>query len=293
MGIFSSVRERFPGLCGEEDFSFARHTTIGCGGVAEAAFSPPSAESLAALIRFLEEEGIPYCFLGAGANVLPKEGRFEGAVIRFGGLSSLRREGDSLIAGAGVTGGRLLAFARENCLGGAEFLTGIPMTVGGAAVMNAGVREGHIGDLIEEAVGADRGKVCVFSARDCRFGEKTSIFQSGIAVISVRLKLAPASREENLARTAYFRKKRAHLPKGRSMGCVFVNPAGLSAGAVIEACGLKGLKLGGARLSNAHGNFILNEGGSSDDADALIALIKRRVRERTGIVLREEIRRIP
>ena len=77
------------------------------------------------------------------------------------------------------------------------------------------------------------------------------------------------------------------------MGCVFVNPAGISAGAAIEACGLKGVSLGGARVSEEHANFILNEGGTSDDIEALIALIKRRVRDRTGILLTEEIKRIP
>ncbi len=293
MGIFSTLHERFPGVRGEEDFPFARHTTIGCGGTAAAAFSPSSAEELALLLRVLEAENIPYCFLGAGANVLPREGRFEGAVIRFDGFSSLRAEGDTIVAGAGVTGGRLLGFARAHALGGAEFLTGIPMTAGGAVVMNAGVREGHIGDLIEEVYCVAGGVPRIFSARECAFGEKTSVFQSGIAVTGMRLRLRQETATEIASRTEYFRKKRAHLPKGRSMGCVFVNPAGLSAGAIIEACGLKGTKLGGARVSEIHANFILNEGGSSEDIEALIALVKRRVQGRTGILLTEEIRRIP
>ena len=278
---------------GEKDFSFARHTTIGCGGTAAAAFSPSDERQLVALLRFLKEQGIAHCFLGAGANVLPAEGRFDGAVIRFDGFSRLRCEGEFLIAGAGVTGGRLLRFAREHGLGGAEFLTGIPLSMGGAAVMNAGVRGAHIGDLVAEVRGISDGAVSVFSHRDCMFGEKKSVFQSGIAVTEIRLKLERMSEKESLARAADFRSKRAHLPKGRSMGCVFVNPQGKPAGALIEACGLKGTRMGGARISDVHANFILNDGGTSEDVAALLALVKRRVYEATGILLEEEIKRIP
>ena len=259
---------RLPRLCAGGPFDFARHTSIGCGGTAAAWACPKSGEELSFLLALLKEQNIPSCFLGAGANVLPRDGFFDGVVIRFNGFCSLAAEGALVRVGAGVTGGRLLRFAGEKCLAGAEFLTGIPMTVGGAVAMNAGVKEGHIGELVSRVFCASAGRTFCLSQAECAFQEKDSIFL-----------------RENMKRRA--------LPKGRSMGCVFVNPEGKSAGAVIEACGLKGMRLGGARVSEVHANFILNDGGTASDVSALIALVKERVEKETGIVLREEVRRLP
>lgn len=288
------LRAHFPQLKAGEQFDFARHTSIGCGGTAAAWACPSDGEELASLLALCESERIPYCFLGAGANVLPQDGLFDGVVIRFCGFRKLMAEGCIVRVGAGVTGGRLLRFARENCLAGAEFLTGIPMTVGGAIAMNAGVKEGHIGDLVSGVVCAVPGRVFSLSSEACRFGEKDSIFlREKIAVIGGELKFKYSFPDEIERRRCYFRLKRASLPKGRSMGCVFVNPEEESAGALIERCGLKGVRIGGARVSGIHANFILNEGGSSADVSALIALVKERVERETGVVLREEVRRLP
>ena len=285
---------RLTRLCAGGPFDFARHTTIGCGGTAAAWACPKSGEELASLLALLKEQNIPSCFLGAGANVLPRDGVFDGVVIRFSGFCSLAAEGAWVRVGAGVTGGRLLRFAKEKCLAGAEFLTGIPMTVGGAVAMNAGVKEGHIGELISRVFCASAGRTFCLSQAECAFQEKDSIFlRENIAVIGAELKLKHSFPEEIARRRCYFRTKRRALPKGRSMGCVFVNPEGKSAGAVIEACGLKGMRLGGARVSDVHANFILNDGGTASEVSALIALVKERVREETGIVLREEVRRLP
>lgn len=293
MDIRKFLKDSFPSLPFEEDFSFARHTTIGCGGTAAAAVSPSDGAELAALLSCLEKFGIPYCFLGAGANVLPSEGVFEGVVVRFGRMNALTREGRTISAGAGVTGGALLRFARQNGLGGLEFLSGIPMTVGGAAVMNAGVRGKHMSDVVCEVTAVRKGRTETFSAADCLFSEKRSVFQSGIAVAGVKFACRPSSEEEILSGSARYRALRRRLPKGRSMGCVFVNPEGRSAGEIIEACGFKGYSAGGARVSEAHANFILNEGAGSAEISALIEEIKTSVFERTGILLAEEIKRIP
>ena len=293
MDIFALLRDCFPDLCLEQDFSFARHTTIGCGGRAAVCASPASEEELAALLAWLAKRSIPYCFLGAGANVLPRDGDFDGVVVRFSRMNSLEEADGMIAAGAGVTGGALLRFAGAHRLGGLEFLTGIPTTVGGAVTMNAGVASGHLGDIVERVVGVEKGKLRVFSRAECRFSEKTSVFQEGIAVAKAYLRTEPSDEEAIRARMACFREKRKHLPKGRSMGCVFVNPEGRSAGAVIDSCGLKGLSVGGARVSEIHANFILNEGGTAEDISILIATVKKRVFERTGILLREEVRRIP
>lgn len=293
MEHFAELPERFPDIGWERNFSLKRHTTIGCGGAAAFAASPRNTESAAQLIGYLHREGIPHCFLGAGANVLPADGWFEGVVVRFCGLNALWREQEAVYAGAGVTGGALLRFAAGGLLGGFEAFTGIPTTVGGGIVMNAGVKERHFSDVVLRVVGIEKGRIRTFEHRSCAFSEKTSIFQSGIAVTGAYLAGRPSSAAEIAAQREFYRLKRAHLPKGRSMGCVFVNPKGESAGQLIERCGLKGARVGGATVSFQHANFLLNEGGSAADVSALIALVRREVYRQTGISLTEEIRRLP
>lgn len=294
MELADKLISRFPTLAAERNFFFKTHTTIGCGGYAAVALSPASEEEAAELLLYLSREGIPHCYLGAGANVLPSEKFYEGVVVRFGRLNALRTNETVIYAGAGVTGGRLCRFARERDLSGLEFLTGIPMTAGGAVAMNAGVAEGHISDCAVRVLAIEKGKLKTLEARDCAFRTKSSIFlREKIAVVGIYLKTAYAQNEQILRNTCYFQGKRAHLPKGRSMGCVFVNPEAGSAGKLIEECGLKGHTVGGAHVSTVHANFIINEGGSADDISELVAFVKDTVHKQTGILLREEIRRIP
>lgn len=290
----SELPSRFPGAVWESGFSFARHTSIGCGGRAALAASPLGREELEALLALLLREGVPHCYLGAGANVLPADGLFEGVVVRFSRLNALGAEGDLLFSGAGTTGGALCRYARLHGLGGFEPFTGIPMTVGGGAAMNAGVPGGHFSDVVVRVFGVEKGKLRVFEGQDLAYKEKSSVFlEQKIAIAGVVLRGQPRSLSEIEANTARFRAKRVHLPKGRSMGCAFVNPPGVTAGALIERCGLKGKRVGGARVSEAHANFLLNEGGSAEDVAALCELVKAEVYARTGIALREEFRRIP
>lgn len=293
MEHFAELSARFPKIAWEREFSLSKHTTIGCGGTAALAASPRDTESAAELLAYLARSGVPHYFLGAGANVLPADGRFDGVVVRFHALKTLYLDGETVYAGAGVTGGALLRFAEENRIGGFEPFTGIPMSVGGGITMNAGVDGGHFSDVTLGVVGIERGRIRSFTLRDCAFSEKYSLFQSGIAVTGVYLKGERSSPQRIAERREEFRKRRAHLPGGRSMGCVFVNPEGDSAGRLIEQCGLKGARSGGAVVSEKHANFILNEGGTAADVSALIALIKREVHRQTGIVLQEEIRRLP
>lgn len=290
--LFQRLKETFPQIPTEENFSFARHTTIGCGG-AGVACSPEREEDVLGLLSFLEREHIPYCFLGAGANVLPPDGAYGGVVIRFCRLNRLTRCGSEITAGAGATGGALLKFARGNLLGGLEPFTGIPMSVGGATVMNAGVPARHFADVVREVTAVVDGEISRFSNTDCRFSTKSSLFSQGYAVLSVKLVATPSTEGNILRETCYYRNRRLHLPKGRSMGCVFVNPEGDSAGRLVDACGLKGTRMGGAVVSSEHGNFILNEGGSSEDVARLIDFVKAEVLRKSGVSLREEIRRIP
>ena len=293
MQLFTRLKGRFPALRLEKEFNFSHHTTIGCGGTAAVAAYPDSLEESACLIAYLIRERIPMCLLGAGANVLPSEGYFEGVVVLFRLLNALYADGAEVYAGAGVTGGSLLRFACRNGIGGFSPFSGIPMTVGGGVAMNAGVGDLHFSDIVRRVVCVERGRLCILDTAACAFGEKSSIFLQGIAVLGVYLRGRYAELSSIVQESCYYRTLRARLPKERSMGCVFVNPPGESAGRLIEACGLKGKRIGGAVVSVLHANFICNEGGTSGDIAALISLIKETVLRRTGIKLREEIRRIP
>ena len=293
MDIFALVRDRFPLLSLEANFSFRKHTTIGCGGTAAVAAYPANAKEAVELLGFLERAGIPYYILGAGANVLPPDGTYEGVIVKFTCLNDLYLDGDRLIAGAGVTGGKLMNLVRNAAIRDFAPLAGIPMTVGGGTAMNAGVREGHFSDLIIEVEGVEAGKLRRFSLKECNFREKESIFLHGIAVTKVVFRAEKGQKEQVEEEIRAFLARRVKLPKGRSMGCTFVNPLNDSAGRLIDACGLKGLRIGGARVSEIHANFIINEGGTSEDVGTLAQLVQGRVFERTGILLREEIRRIP
>ena len=293
MNVFSMIEEGLPAIHTEQDFSFARHTTIGSGGIAAAALYPSNLEETARCLAFLQGSQIPYCFLGAGANSLPSDGRFEGAVVRFSRMKMLYAGADYVYAGAGVTGGELLCFAEKNGITGFEPFVGIPTSVGGGVAMNAGISACHFGDLVLNVVACEQGKIKTFTHAECGFSLKSSVFLKKIAVLGVYFKKEHAPQEEIKARTAHFSERRSHLPKGRSMGCTFVNPDGISAGELIERCGLKGRQVGQAHVSEIHANFIINEGTCSQDISRLIHEVKEEVYQKSGVLLREEIRRIP
>ncbi len=293
LDILSAIRRGLPHTLLEEWFCFARHVTIGCGGHALCALYPRSVEELAQALLFLQRENIPFCKLGAGANVLPQDGVFQGVVVRFCKLDVRFYEGRTLFAGAGVPLGALLRLAREGCIGGLEPFSGIPASVGGATAMNAGIPVRHFGDLVERVLAVRGGEIVLLKREECRFSQKDSAFLHGDTVAGVYVRGALSDRDQIARESCYYRTRRARLPKGRSMGCVFVNPQGESAGALIERCGLKGLRQGRAYISPVHANFIINEGDSAQDVAALIERVKAGVLQKTGIALREEIRRIP
>lgn len=292
MDISALLREKLPRLQLEENFSFAAHTTIGCGGAAAVCAYPADEAEAEALLALLLREKLPHVLLGLGANTLAPDGRYEGVVVRFSRMNRIRAADGVLVAGAGATGAELLAFARRERIGGFEPFFGIPMTVGGATAMNAGVREGHISDLAAGVRGIERGKLRRFTLAECAFSEKHSVFSEGIAVTEVMFRAEADDPAAIAARTRFFAARRQRLPKGRSMGCTFVNPEGRPAGELIQSCGLKGTRCGGAVVSREHANFILNEGGSAADVARLIDFVKEEVYRRTGVLLREEIRRI-
>ncbi len=278
----------------ERDFSFAEHTTVGLGGTADA-FLPETAGQLQSVVRLCERCAVPYFPLGAGSNVLPPDGTYRGVVLVTNAFDRYAVEGDLLTAECGVGVGKLLTACKRHALGGLEFLTGIPAKVGGLAFMNAGVKEGRVGDVIESVTFLADGKIKTYEREKCRFSYKDSLFQHiPCVILSVRFRLKKSSTQEVENNISYFKEKRKHLPKGKSMGCVFKNPpSGLSAGELIEKSNCKNFKEGGAIVSPLHANFIINQSGATaKDFRALIHRVKEQVYKVTGVMLQEEIRYI-
>lgn len=285
------LREDCAGIRSETPFLFAPHCSIGCGGCARAAFWPENLAELLLLVDVFRREELKFVVLGNMTNVLPSDGMFEGAVIFTDGLRSVGI-GKSVFAMAGVRAKALLDSCERHGRTGAEFLAGIPCSVGGAAFMNAGAGGRYFSDILESVLVYKDGRIRVLLKEECGYGYKHSVFMDDSSVIlGASLLLDEADGQTVARKRAEFLAARRKLPKGRSMGCVFKNPPDVPAGKLIDGAGLKGLRVGGAVISPQHANFIINEGGAtSADVKALINLIKNAVFAQYGVGLEEEIR---
>ena len=279
---------------GEEEFDFARHSSIGCGGKAEAVFYPQTIEQTLSLIRNFDAKRVPFIALGNLTNVLPPDGKWAGSVLSTKRLKGIGNTDGGVFALAGVTSGELINACKRYGYSGAEFLEGIPCTLGGALFMNAGVSGKYIADIVESVTVVRGGELLELKKEDCRYFYKSSIFmQSGETIVGAKLRLTEASQEEIEKAIGFYRQRRAHLPKGKSMGCVFKNPENNVAGKLIEGAGLKGLRVGGAVVSKLHANFIINDNGATAaDIKSLIQIVKNAVFAQYKIRLEEEIRYI-
>lgn len=279
----------------ETPFNYAKRSSIGCGGSAPVAFYPNAVEELIALVTELEKENVPFTTLGNLTNVLPPDGESQTAVVSTKSLKGIEETERGIFALAGVTSGSLLNACKSLQLGGAEFLEGIPCTLGGALYMNAGVSGKYIAEITESVTVLREGKLVVLNKADCGYAYKTSVFmRTNDVIVGARLNLQTTTEEEILKKMREYRQRRAHLPKGKSMGCVFKNPDGKIAGKLIEGAGLKGLRVGGAVVSTEHANFIVNDrNATSAQIKALIAFIKNAVFAQYKIRLEEEIRYLP
>ena len=281
-----------------------KHTTFGVGGPADFFIQPKDSSDLKLLLNLLKRGKMPFLLIGAGSNLLVSDKGVKAAVISLDSLffKKINRKGDSLAVGSGARLGELLSASRRSGLSGLEFLAGIPGSLGGALVMNAGVSERtasgkaiqrSISDLVEEVTVMDRrGDIKKLKKKDIAFRYRTSSLGKYI-VLSASFKLRRAAQPEvemNINRYLEQRKRSQGKARG-SAGCVFRNPKGDSAGRLIDLCGLKGKHIGGASVSAHHANFILNTAqASSGDILKLMQLIKRRVRHKFGVDLDPEIK---
>jgi len=262
------------------------------GGPAEWFFIARTRAELIAAIGVARDMAVPVTILGHGANVLVSDAGVPGLVI-VNRADRMEIRGEEIWAESGTNLVVLARRAYEAGIGGFEFLVGIPGTLGGAIVGNAGTREEWISARVCEVEGLDeQGNAVVWLPAQMDFGYRRSRFQrTGDIVLAARLRGYRAPRPDIEAKMHRMLEARRHQPSGPSTGSVFKNPPGDYAGRLIEACGLKGHRIGGAQISDKHANFILNVGGATArEIRALIEMAKAAVRERFGILLEEEIR---
>lgn len=290
--------ERLPGLEVLEDRPMAEHTSFHIGGPARRWVRPRSGEELAALLKLAEGEGWPFLVLGNGSNLLVADEGLDRLVIHTGALSRLEAEagGLTLTAESGVSLARLAEEALRRGLTGLEFAHGIPGSVGGGLYMNAGAYGGELRQVLESARVYLPGEgVRTLTNGEMAFGYRRSLLMDrpGGAVLSARFRLAkgdPEAIRERMRELSRRRREKQPL-EYPSAGSVFKRPEGRFAGGLIEQCGLKGCRIGGAQVSEKHAGFIINAGGATcADVLALIGHIQRTVEERTGVRLEPELR---
>ena len=288
------LRSALPGLEVREGEPLSLHTSFRIGGPAKVLALPGSAEELAALCRLLRSLGEKPLVLGNGSNVLAPDEGLDRCVIVTAGAERAEIRGDVLEADCGASLTSLAAKAAKGGLAGLVFAYGIPGTLGGALVMNAGAYGGEMKDVTEETRFLDGNlEERVFRGAEQGFGYRKSAFTGDMVLLSARLRLRPGDPE------ALWEECRALLEKRRSSqpldlpsaGSAFKRPEGAYAAALIEQAGLKGFRMGGAMVSEKHAGFIVNAGGATaSDVKKLLEAVRERIRKETGITLEPEIR---
>ncbi|HVY62593.1 MAG TPA: UDP-N-acetylmuramate dehydrogenase [Planctomycetota bacterium] len=279
-GAREVLERRFGEILAPEE-PLDRHTTMRVGGPARMFFTPRDIEEAADLLVELEARRVPTFVLGGGSNLIVKDRGFDGAVINFSNLTTVRVSGDRIRCGAGAPLARVAKEAMRRNLSGMEGLVGIPGTIGGAVFMNAGGRNGEIADVVESVAALDRkGRLHRLAREQVGFRYRGTGLRD-LVVVEAVLKLAPGEKGAILeGMAAVLRKKHQSQPMGkRSAGCVFKNPSPERAAAwLIDQAGLKGERAGGAEVSPRHANFIVNESAArAADVFALIERVRREV----------------
>jgi UDP-N-acetylmuramate dehydrogenase len=239
--------------------------------------------------------GVPCFCLGAGTNLLVSDRGMRGLVVRLGdGFGKIKIDDTKVVAGAGAAFGALVEAVVDRGLEGLEFGEGIPGTVGGGLVMNAGAFGGEIAKVVTLVHGvSEAGEALALSRDDVKFAYRRTDLPQHFIITRVDFELAHGDRERLMARVAELKAKRAsRQPRGiPNAGSIFKNPPGNFAGKLLEGAGLKGTRLGGAAFSDQHANFIVNLGGAqAAEVLALIDLARVKVKEQSGVLLEPEVR---
>jgi UDP-N-acetylenolpyruvoylglucosamine reductase len=278
----------------EEGVELRRFTTLGTGGPARAFARPESEAEVEELLLWAQQRSLGVAVVGLGSNLLVADDGVDALVLKLGGsLAAVEIDGDVLRAGGGAANAVVLHRARAAGLGGFEFACAIPGTIGGGVWMNGGAYGGDFAGVLERALVATADGTGWFTPAELGLSYRHSELRHGQVVVCAELRLRPRPPEEIKAevRELNRRRKDAQPTNRRTFGSVFKNPEHeLSAGRMLEACGLKGHRIGGAQISPKHANFIENAGAATTtEAVALMAEARRRAKEQFGVHLQHEV----
>ena len=277
-----------------EDIPLSRFTTLGTGGPARAFARPETLEELNDALRFAHERGFRVATIGLGSNLLVSDEGFDGLVLKLtSALAESHVEGDLLVAGGGAPNAVSLHRARAAGLGGFEFACAIPGTAGGGVWMNAGAYGGDWAAILERALIVDAEGASWRASAELGLRYRHSDLRHGqiVARVEFRLRPRPLAEIKEVVAQLQAQRKASQPTNKRTFGSVFKNPKHeLSAGRMLEACGLKGHRIGGAQISSRHANFIENaDGARSADAIALMAEARQRAWDEYGVELQHEV----
>ncbi len=274
-----------------------RHTTFKIGGPAEFFIEPKDADDLKTLLSLAKKHKFPVFVIGGGSNLLVSDKGVSGVVLRLSApyFNKISYKGNYLSTGCGVWLNRVIASAGSRGLSGAEFLAGIPGTIGGALAMNAGIAKDNcsIQKLVESVTVMDyNGNTKILNKKGLKFGYRKSNLSKYI-ILSALLKLNKKNKKQvgNAVKAHLEYRRLTQDLANPSAGCIFKNPLGNSAGRLIDLCGLKGKKIGRIAVSGKHANFIINLGnGRASDVLKLAGFIRKKVKSRFNINLTPEIK---
>lgn len=268
--------------------SLKKHTSFKIGGKAKYFVKPGNVHELLELLDYLHTKNIKHFVLGNGTNVVFADKGFNGVVVSMLGLNQIRKYNDYVQVFAGVTLNQLCNFYKENNLGGLEDAFGIPGSIGGAVVMNAGAYNFETKNLVKGVTAIVDGKVDYFTNKECGFAYRHSNFK-GAVIISVDFSFLKGCNKERMQEVMNMRKEKQPLTLP-SAGSVFKRCDGIIASKVIDELGLKGEHVGGAMVSTKHAGFIVNTGNAtSSNVKTLVETIKKKVKDEHNIELKEEI----
>jgi UDP-N-acetylmuramate dehydrogenase len=272
-----------------------QHTTFKIGGRAKFFIEPKDTSDLKLILKLLKKYQISPFIIGAGSNILVSDKVIDGAVLCLNSpyFRKIRFKNNLLEAGSGMMLNKIVSLAQRCSLGGIEFLVGIPGTLGGALVMNAGVSGKSIADLVEKVMVMDyNGKIKTLDKSQLKFGYRSSNLAKYI-ILGAQLKLIKKNKKiikQNLEKYLIYRLLTQDLSRP-SAGCIFKNLKRYAAGKLIDLCGLKGKRIGDAGVSLKHANFILNlKAAKATDVIRLMQLIQKKVKARFNINLEPEIK---
>ena len=291
-------REAIVAAVGEAEVRFdepmSRHTTLRIGGPVDAWVTPRDLQSLRQLRAACHQLGVRSRGFGSGSNLLVKDGGIRGVAISLKHLTSIGSNGTRVWVDAGASTGKLLDYSMRKDLGGVEFLGGVPGTVGGGMIMNAGTYLGEFKDVTVHVDSVDeQGNLQHRKNEECGFRYRHSDLPASEVVFQANLELRPRPRAEIEAVVKELReRRRAREPHGvPNAGSIFKNPPNDFAGRLIEQCGLKGRRVGGAEVSPAHANWLVNAGGATArELLELVEIVRAAVVERFGVRLELEVK---